>query len=72
MIFNLAFHIQILKAKCHTKGHGCVICLEKLAVVYDHFGTRADVISGRYPVLLPLTLKLTSKVKCHRSKATVV
>ena len=28
-------------------------------------GTRADVISGRYPVPCPLTLNFTLKVKCQ-------
>ena len=36
-----------------------------LAVVWDHFGTRADVILGRCPVPRPLTLNFTLKVKCQ-------
>ena len=48
-----------------VKGHGCVSCPRKLADVCDHFGKRADVISGQYPVPRPVTVNLTSKVKCQ-------
>ena len=43
--------------------HCCVTCLVKLAVVCDHFGMRADVISRRYLIPRPLTLNLTLKDK---------
>ena len=36
----------------------------RLAIVYDHIGAPADVISGLYPVPRSLTLNLTLKVKC--------
>ena len=63
MTFDLAFDLQgQMQVTCHAKGHGCAICPGKLAVLCDHFGTRADVISGQYPVLLSLTLNLTLKM----------
>ena len=47
------------------KGLNCVTCSGRLAVFWDHFGRRTDVISGRYPVPRHLTLNLTLKVKCQ-------
>ena len=60
-----------LKVKCQVKDHGCISCPGRLAVVCDNFGTRADVILERYPLLRPLTLSLTLKVKT-KSKVMVV
>ena len=54
--------IRTLKVKCQVKGHGCVSCPGKLAVVCNHFGTPSDLISGQYPVLGLLTLKLPSRL----------
>ena len=48
-----------------VKYHRFLNCPMKLAVVCDHFGKHADVISGQYPVPRPMTLNLTSKVKCQ-------
>ena len=46
---NLSFNLT-LKVKCQVKGHGCIRCPERLAVTWDHFGTRAgdnfSTISG--------------------------
>ena len=51
------------KVKCQAIGHGCVICPVKLAVINDHFGTRADVILRRYLVPRLFTLNLNFQVK---------
>ena len=32
----------------HGCGHGCVSCSGRLATAWDHFGTCADLIAGRY------------------------
>ena len=53
------------KIKYQVKGHGCVSCSWRIAIVWDHFGKRAGVISGRYPVLHLLTLNFTLKIKCQ-------
>ena len=41
-------------------------------MVWDHFGTRADVISRRYPILIPLTLDFTLKAKCQEKITDVI
>ena len=40
-----------------------VSAAQGLTIIYDYFDTCADVILGRYPILCPLTLNLTQKVK---------
>ena len=60
--FDLEF---VIKVKYQVICHGCVSCPGRVAVIYDDFGTRADVISGRYPVPGLLTLKFTLEVKCQ-------
>ena len=62
--FDIALHLT-LKAKCKVKGHGFISCSGRLVIVWDYFGTIADVISGRYPVPRLLTLNLALKVKCQ-------
>ena len=51
------------QVKFQVKGYGWVSCPERLAVAWDHFGTRSDIISLLYSVPCPLTLNLTLKVK---------
>ena len=52
-----------LEVKYEVKCHVRVRCSGTLAIVWDNFGKRADVISGRYSVPRPLTLNLTLNVK---------
>ena len=40
----------MMKVKCQVKAYGCVSCPGRLATIYVDFGTRAVIISGRYPV----------------------
>ena len=54
-----------LMVKCQVKRHACVSCSGRLAIVWDYFGTSADVISGRFPVPRTLTFKFECQVKCH-------
>ena len=53
------------EVKCQVNGHVCVSCPGRLAIVWDHFGTRAEVTLGRYPVLRRLVLAFIWKVKCQ-------
>ena len=56
---------MILKVKYQVKGYGCVRYPGRLPIVWDHVGTCADVIAGRYPVPRVFTLSFTLKVKCQ-------
>ena len=51
-----------------VRDQGCVSCSGRLAVARDHFGTRADVTSGRYPVFRPLDLEFDpeGQISCQR------
>ena len=53
-----------LKVKSQVKGNGCVTSSGRQAIVWDNFGTRTDVIAGRYKVPRSMTLNLTLEVKC--------
>ena len=67
LTLHLPFKVKCnarLKFKHKFKGHGCINCSGRLAIVWDHFGIRAGVIYEPYPVPGPLTLDLTMKVKC--------
>ena len=46
-------------------GNGCLSSSGMLAIVWDHFGTPTDAISGQYPLTRPMILNLTLNVKCH-------
>ena len=60
LVWHLTFSLTS-KVKCQIKDHGCVSFPERLAVAWDHFGTRADdnfgTISG-IPLFDPLSLTL--------------
>ena len=60
LILNLT-----LKVNHQVIGYGCMNCslLREAGYRLSHFGTRAEVILGRYPVHWPLTLNLTLTVK---------
>ena len=44
-------YLMIWRSRSNTSWrHGCVHCPGRLFTVWNDFGTRADVITGRYPV----------------------
>ena len=45
-----------LEGHCTSSRHRCVRCPGNLFMVWNDFGTRADVNVIRYPILLPWTL----------------
>ena len=60
--FDLEFYLE---GEMSRPKSCCVKLPWRLAVVWDHFGARAVLISGRYPVPRPLILNFTLKVKCQ-------
>ena len=58
--FDIEF---VLEGQMQGQSHDPVSYLLRLAIVGDHFGARADVISGSYPVSFDIEFDL--EVKCQ-------